>query len=402
MTNNFYFNIPCELDIVAGDLVRWNAKKKLFDVFCVKAGEAIQQTVEERTKEEGRNTKGLHTLYQFYIPVDQIRVAYNEPNREMHFDDLIFGHQALESKFSETIFSSFRAKEKICKFKYDPRFRYGDEYIDISSDINLWLKDNPSKIGLICNHTDIDMIFNVVEDYFKSVMPAYLADFMAKKFEAKPVRTQFRFRDYQVPVYDKIIQLFENGSKKITAELPPRWGKTKTMLKLFSDSSCKVMVVISYTKSVNESYRNAILGTDFGHNDNMQIICINNEIKNLMNKLDPNKKTVILINTACDGNIKKCWGRRCANYKTVIQHMKACNDDILVVNEEADFGNHTDTSAMKIEDLGVNSESYVLSITGTDAEKADKVFEDAEHIVVNLINWNEIHYLGVNRKAVID
>lgn len=387
--NNFYLNIPAALD---PDLVSWSGKKfRHFKRFYVKCGEAIQSTVEARTQQEGANTAGLITLHQFYLPIEKIRAAY-ETERNDHFDSLIFGHQDIKKNFKQTVFNYFRSKRIDC-LKQNSDVRYGREYIDIADDFNLWLDENKDEVANIQAHPDAEMVYSVASRYLNAMMPTYLAEFAAKKLDYQVSKSAFCFRDYQKTVYDQIVKLLSDGILHITAELPPRWGKTKTMLKLFADcNEAKLLVVFSYVKTVNNSYRSATFDTDFGVD--MQFVDVNaGDFKHIKAGI----KTVAVINTACDAD--KCFAARALNLKKLIKKLKLTNEAVMYVNEEADFGNHTEKSAQKIADLGITDGSIVLSVTGTDAYKVDNVFDNAHHIVVNLNDWNEVRNVGVNRKT---
>lgn len=390
--NNFYLNIPTALD---ENLVKWTGcKPHYFKHFYVKCGEAIKQTVKGRTNQEGLNTAGLTTLFKFYLPIDKIRNAYEYDERRVdHFDTLIFGQQHIKEEFKNTIFNYFTSKKIDC-LPLNSTVRYGREYIDIADDFNLWLDENKDEVANIQAHPDAEMVYSVASRYLNAMMPTYLAEFAAKKLDYQVSKSAFCFRDYQKIIYDQIVKLLSDGILHITAELPPRWGKTMTMLKLFADcNEAKLLVVFSYVKTVNVSYRSAIVDTDFGVD--MRFVDVNStdNFKSIKSDI----KTVAVINTACDAD--KCFAARALNLKKLIKKLNLKPEEVMYVNEEADFGNHTKKSAQKIANLGITDGTIALSVTGTDAYKVDKVFSNAHHIVVNLNDFNEIRNIGVNRKT---
>lgn len=380
-SNNFYITLP---KAFSKDLVNYENNK--FTTCCVKCGEMQKESFEARytaTKYAG----GMEKLYDFYIEPSKI-----SKNATKDFDKPLFGFQNLKIVYNTTI---WKFGEK--KVKPRPKDDYGTEYIDIANLVNYWLDETDKAI---LNNAEIEaantnnqnimikaiilVLKGLLEKNFCQMVAKYSAEISSKKTKKK-----VELFSHQAHILAEIYKMCNSGKRNIIAQLPPRFGKTLTWLTLFNESmQHRLMIVTSYVKTVGASYiKEALNYEDFA---DMQIVNIDNceDFKYNGGK--------IVIEMPTTGN-ENTISRRVDIIKKIIKAAKIKSNEIFLVNEEADFGNHTDKANTKFESLiksiDKKFESLVISTTGTDAFKAEKITAFGKidgYISVNNNAWEQI------------
>lgn len=184
--------------------------------------------------------------------------------------------------------------------------------------------------------------------------------------EAKK-QAQFIPTTWQRRAIKFIAESFDAGKSTLLLELAARFGKTGTLIQLFSYSDADVMVVANYVKTVNSSFAETVVKyfsdeiscLDANHVD------FEHELKR---KLDAGRKVLItcsLFNSSLlDRNIEAI-----------------CNvNNRLIVVDEADFGAHTESNRQKVELLRENSP--LILMTGTNADRAAADHDIDAHMAV--------------------
>jgi hypothetical protein len=184
--------------------------------------------------------------------------------------------------------------------------------------------------------------------------------------EAKK-QAQFIPTTWQRRAIKFIAESFDAGKSTLLLELAARFGKTGTLIQLFSYSDADVMVVANYVKTVNSSFTETVVKyfsdeiscLDANHAD------FEHELKR---KLDAGRKVLVtcsLFNSSLlDRNIEAI-----------------CNvNNRLIVVDEADFGAHTESNRQKVELLRENSP--LILMTGTNADRAAADHDIDAHMAV--------------------
>lgn len=132
---NFYIALPNvhdeELIIV---------KNGIFEKCCVKCGEALTQTVEERLPQEAHNSGSMACIYKFWI-----ETSFIADDRIDHFDTILFGHENLKKNYNNTIWK-FCPKKVVSRERYEMADGYGREYIDVANLVNYWMSEDEKEI----------------------------------------------------------------------------------------------------------------------------------------------------------------------------------------------------------------------------------------------------------------
>lgn len=401
MNNNLYLNIPSQF---TSKTVEYKKKDMVFSKFCVKCGKAEKQSVKERTAQEGRNAGGFETLYQFRVDKDVLRKKYNENKNNFDIDLKVFGHSNIANQYSKTIWSCFNPNIKKIKFceALEKDANFGNEYMDIAPIVNEAFARNPEKKKMLkemLSESDEQesriLIINVVKDLITPLFDEAVNKYVAKKTDVKtfePFAHQQLMFDY-MKVND-----FQHLNGHAILELPPRWGKTLfgfwIFTKLFTNK--KLCVVNSYVKTVLASYIKEFNAFDFS---GIKMIDLDDHSNVDLSTIKKGDKVLVVMPTTgrkrntdemTDADVD-CWNKRCNVLAKIVNKIGVkTNEDTVVINEEADYGNHTDRANTAFRRLmKVLKQPLVLSLTGTDAYKAEKVtsFGKVEKFIV--VNPND-------------
>lgn len=384
-TENFYIVAPNNF----GDLISFNDKSKKFSKCCVKCGEAIKQSVESRLAQEVKNAGGMYRIYEFYVPTNII-----DDKRQSGFDHILFGHQNIEISYNETIWKFCPNLPK----KVPTSKEFGKEYLDIAPCINTWLKADKNYVNDIIkdivhqkinNRKNIKILYlleQLFKDHFDEVVDKYVN---SKNCSIKTTKILKLF-DHQHKIETWLMENINKGKRNIVTQLPPRFGKTLTFLKLFSEDKIrKLLIVAAYTGNVGYSYFKEIrLYDDF---KDIQII---NADEDLDAWRYDGKKAIILFPTTGSMNT---INKRVSYINDLKSKMNINASEIAILNEEADYGDHTKNSNKKfielMDTIDINRESLVIHTTGTEAWKATKLTAfgkfDAK-VIVNRNDWNQL------------
>lgn len=383
-TTNFYIAAP---NSFTDNIIAFNGKK--FNHCKLKCGEAIGQTVEARLAQEVKNAGGMCCVFQFYIPTDIIA------KKESGFDHTLFGHQKIVTDSETTIWKFCHCFPK----KVPQSKEFGKEFMDLAPFVNEWLKEdkddykdiikniNASEAGTQQKNNKILYLLKILfESHFPEIVDKYIK---SKSGSVEPTKV-LKLYDHQHKILVWLMENINKGKRNIVAQLPCRFGKTLTFLKLFAeDEGRKLLIVTAYTGNVGASYYKEIrLYNDF---KDVQIVDANEDFKDW--KYD-GKKAIILFPTTGDMNTIQ---RRVSYIKNLKSKMKISASEIEILDEEADYGNHTEDSNEKFSSLmkaiDNNKESLVIHTTGTEAYKATKLsaFGDFDaQIIVNHNDWNQL------------
>lgn len=384
MENNFYITCPNEF---ADFIIKFDQEKRIFTYCNLKCGEAIDQTIDKRLSQESSHGGNMCKIYTMYIDTQKISTE-----KSSHFDSDIFGHQNITTVYETTIWNFLPNK------RYMPKSMpntpgYGQEYMELSAIINYWLKNKEYKILIdnICKTQMyspeykrgvlflLQVIFN---DNFDDIVKKYITS-----LGSETVKKSLSLFKHQALVLYNIYKMLNAGMRHIITELPPRFGKTLTWLKMFKDLSVQdIMIVYAYADTVGNSYFKEIKKyADF--NDFNMI-----DADNITEEMRLTGKTVIYVRTT---GTEKTIQKRIDNLKIILTGISG--ERIFNLNEEADFANFTEKSNNKfkmiLESIDPELKSIRISTTGTDAYKAELIeaFGNVDgNLTVNYNNWEEI------------
>lgn len=401
--DNFYIAIPNVFNDV---IIKFDTKTYRFGLACLKCGEAIKQDIEARLKQEAKNSGSMSALCRFYAPTDFI-----DPKKKTHFDGNVFGHRNVDDHagdfFSKTIWSTM--KRKLCPVpaEYVEGTKigktgdcYGDEYMDCTKLLNQWIKDyGVSELKEIYKIEEYTVnssayctaIIRLIQELFDRFFIPKIDEYV-KSLQAPHKKSEYSLYRHQAFGIGYIYQLLIQACHNIIAQLPCRWGKTIGMLHIFNNSKrLKLMIVSCYVATVAGSYIKEKF--KYAQFDNIQYIDIDNkeEVENF--KYGGGKVMLIYKTTGTNDTN----ARRVSVINKIAKKMKIKSSEIMFVNEEADFGQHTVNTDKKfqffVKTLDPKNEMTVLSITGTEAWKAEKLeaFGDVDgKITVNDNDWMQI------------
>lgn len=389
-TENFYIALP---KVHNEDLII--VKNGIFEKCCVKCGEALSQTVEERLPQEAHNSGSMACIYKF-----RIDTSFIADDRVDHFDTVLFGHENLKKNYNNTIWK-FCPKKVVSRERYETADGYGREYIDVAKLVNFWMTDDEKAILEMEHETDkeshdflysnkerqnavICVLQKIFENNFSEIVMQYIGNKISPD-EKSPVKLYA----HQAHVLAEIYDMINKGKRNFITQLPPRFGKTLTWLTLFKESNLhRMMIVSSYVGTVSASYIKEVSK----YNDFKNMIFVN--LDNFKDFEYNGEKIIIKFNTT---GTTKTIAKRIDNLKKIIKKAKIKSNEIFILNEEADYGQHTQNSDEKFKMLMQNvdkrNESLVISTTGTEAFKAEKITAFGKfdgYLSVNKNDWSQI------------
>ena len=409
--DNFYIALANSFN---DNLVVFDIEDFKFTKLCLKCGETNAQTIEERLKQEAPNAAGMSDVYSLNVPTTNINKKFNATKKK-DFDSDIFGHAAIDDHagncYENTIFGVYlgNSDRKLCpeyaadveKLKENGK-PYGNEYMHFEKLVNSWLEnmdeDNKNTwkeiIKLEEEYTDaycsaiINMLKELFNENFLPFVNCY-CEFLEIEPTTKPCKLFYHQKLALKILYKYIIDCMHF----IIALLPCRWGKTISMIHLFTNISARLMPVITYIGTVTTSYKNEkYTYTEF---KNIQLIDLDSE-KDVNNFVYKGGKVMVLLRTT--GKIE-CFNRRIKNIIVIGKKMNLKSNEIFNVLEEIDYGNHLKDKFFKhyceeiTKNFGNSREMTTLAITGTEAWKAEKItaFGNIDRsITVNKNDWNQI------------
>ena len=375
---NFYISIP---NVYNKDLIDFDKNK--FTKAFLKCGEAINQDVDTRLAQEAANAGGMFTIYSFNCDLKKIKHS-----KKTHFDTVIFGHGDILNVSDKTIW-------KHCETLPTSEGRkngYGQEYMDCSKLLNIWIKNTASAknfIDAINDAKEIDEKREIIKKLIKILFECNFNKAVEKFTKIKTEKEKVNLFKHQCLVLEQICYLLNDGKKNLVTQIPCRFGKTLTFLYLFANSPWKIMVVSSYTKTVGNSYTKEINKYD----DFKNIQAVN--IDDISGFKPTGGKIVIEFPTtgSVDGTIE----RRIENMRKIVNMVNAKSSDMFLLNEEADYGQHTEKTDEKFEKFmskfNKDGNMTIISTTGTEAFKAEKLNAFGKFdgkISVNENDWSQI------------
>lgn len=423
--DNFYIASPIEDDFYIAlansfndNLVIFDSNEFKFNKLCLKCGETFKQTIDDRLKDEAPNNAGMSALYSFYFPITNLIKKLNATKKNK-FDRDIFGHANIDDHagdcYNNTIFGVYLGKsdKKLCpeyaaeveKLKENGK-PYGNEYMHFEKLVNSWLenmdendknvlkesiKEIEKETGKYSDSYNLSII-NLLKELFNENFLPFVncyCEFLEIEPTTKPCKLFYHQKLALKILYKYIIDCMHF----IIALLPCRWGKTISMIHLFTNISARLMPVISYIGTVPTSYKNEkYTYTEF---KDIQLIDLDSE-KDVNNFVYKGGKVMVLLRTT--GKIE-CFKRRIKSIIAIGKKMNLKSNEIFNVLEEVDFGNHLKDKFFKqyckeiTKNFGNSREMTTLAITGTEAWKAEKItaFGNIDRsITVNKNDWNQI------------
>lgn len=375
---NFYIALP---EVFNNKLVIFKNGK--FEKCNLKCGEAIGQTVEKRLAQEAAYSGDMFCVYKFFMELKKIHNTKKD-----HFDTIIFGHGDVLNVSDKTIW-------KHCETIPTSEGRiagYGQEYMDCAKLLNIWIKNTATAknyIDAINDAKEIDEKNEIIKNLIKILFECNFNKCVEKFTNSKIVKKNVNMFKHQCLVLEQICYLLNAGKKNLVTQIPCRFGKTLTFLYLFLKSPWKIMVVSSYTKTVGNSYTKEI--NNYEEFKNVQTV----NIDNIDNFVYAGGQVVIEFPTtgSVDGTIE----RRIENMRNIVKMVKAKSSDMFLLNEEADYGQHTDKTDEKFEKFmskfNQDGNMTIISTTGTEAFKAEKLNAFGKFdgkISVNENDWSQI------------
>lgn len=375
---NFYISIP---NVYNKDLVIFENNK--FKKAFLKCGEAINQDVDTRLAQEAANAGGMFTIYSFSCDLNKIKHT-----KKTHFDTVIFGHGDILNVSDKTIW-------KHCETLPTSEGRkigYGQEYMDCAKILNIWIKNTAAAknfIDAINDAKEIDEQREIIKNLIKILFECNFNKCVEKFTKTTIVKKNVKMFKHQCLVLEQICNLLNAGKKNLVTQIPCRFGKTLTFLYLFLNSPWKIMVVSSYTKTVGNSYTKEI--NTYEEFKNVQTV----NIDNIDGFEYAGGKIVIEFPTT--GSVNGTIERRIENMNKILKIVKAKSEEIFLLNEEADYGQHTEKTDEKFEKFmtkfNKNNDMTIISTTGTEAFKAEKLNAFGKFdgkISVNENDWSQI------------
>ena len=282
-------------------------------------------------------------------------------------------------------------KKVVSRERYETADGYGREYIDVANLVNYWMTDDEKEILKIERETRkerqnavICVLQKIFENNFSEIVMQYIGNKISPA-EKSPVKLYA----HQAHVLAEIYDMINKGKRNFITQLPPRFGKTLTWLTLFKESNLhRMMIVSSYVGTVSASYIKEVSK----YSDFKNMIFIN--LDNFKDFEYNGEKIIIKFNTT---GTTKTIAKRIEVLKKIIKKVKIKSNEIFFLNEEADYGQHTENSDEKFKMLMQNvdkrNESLVISTTGTEAFKAEKITAFGKfdgYLSVNKNDWSQI------------
>lgn len=375
---NFYIALPNKYD---EDLVIFENNK--FKKCFLKCGEAINQSVEKRLSQEAANAGGMFCVYKFYCDTKKI-----DKNKSNHFDVIIFGHGNVSNVWNKTIWGKCECYPQSTGRKAC----YGQEYMDCSKLLNKWIKLTSSAKNYINAINDMEnitekreLIKGLIKKLFDCNFTSIVENFTNNKIEKENVN-MFK---HQCLVLEVLAKLLNEGKHNIVSQIPCRFGKTLTFLFLFVNSPWKIMFVSSYTKTVGNSYTKEI--NKYKEFSNIQTVNIDD-----VSNFEYREGAKVVVEFPTTGSMATIE-RRIANASFILKQINAKPEEMFLLNEEADFGQHTIKTDEKFDNFmknfNKNGKMTIISTTGTEAFKAEKLnafgtFDG--RVSVNENDWEQI------------
>jgi len=350
----------------------------------------INETFEARYRTTGP-VGGMCCIYKFYCDTNII-----DKNRDKSFDTVLFGHGNVKNVWNKTIW-----KYTVTIPTSDGRKDgYGQEYMDCAKLLNEWIKNTPSAknyIDAISQLTNIDEQREIIKDLIICLFETNF-NYAVEKFSNTTVeKDKLNMYKHQCLVLRVICDLLNKGKHNIVTQIPCRFGKTLTFLYLFANSPWKVMFVSSYTKTVGNSYTKEI--NKYEEFANIQTVNIDD-----ISNFEYRKGAKVVIEFPTTGSINSTIEKRISNTKEILKQIYGSLEDALendnemfLLNEEADFGQHTEKTDAKFEkmmnEFNKNEKMTIISTTGTEAYKAEKLNSFGKFdgfVSVNKNDWHQI------------
>ena len=375
---NFYIALPNVWD---SKLVIFKNNK--FEKCHLKCGEIIGETFEERY----RNTKytgGMDCIFKFYIDTNLI-----DKKRQKNFDTVLFAHNDVLNKLSKTIW-------KNCKYPPESvgRNNFSQENMEFSKLLNYWISITPdSKNYIDCikkySTEEIDIKHDTIKKFIKHLFNCNFNKLVEDYTKTDIIKNSVNLFKHQCLVLEQLCYLLNAGKKNIVTQIPCRFGKTLTFLHLFANSPWTVMVVSSYTKTVGNSYTNEI--NKYDDFKNIQTVNIDD-----ISEFKPTGGKIV-IEFPTTGSVDGTIERRIENMRKIVNMVNAKSSDMFLLNEEADYGQHTEKTNEKFEkfmcEFNQDGKMTIISTTGTEAFKAEKLNAFGKFdgkISVNENDWHQI------------
>ena len=386
---NFYIALPNDFNKRLVEF-KGNTFKKCY----LTCGEALDQNVEDRLKQEAAKSGNMCCIYKFFCDTKMI-----DANKSDHFDTIIFGHKNIDNVWDKTIWKF------VCKNPSSAgrMTNYGQEYMDCSFILNEWIKNTPDAknyietINSFNNIEEVETRNEIIKELIQHLFTTnftYAVEQYTKTNVEKETLNMFK---HQCLVLRVICDLLNKGKHNIVTQIPCRFGKTLTFLYLFANSPWNVMFVSSYTKTVGNSYTKEI--NKYKEFAKIQTVNID-DISNFKYR----KGAKVVIEFPTTGSINTTIEKRIENAKEVLKQIYGSlknalknDNEMFLLNEEADFGQHTEKTDAKFEkmmnEFNKNGKMTIISTTGTEAYKAEKLnsFGNFDGFVsVNKNDWHQI------------
>lgn len=181
--------------------------------------------------------------------------------------------------------------------------------------------------------------------------------FLAKQGQPLVV-AQLSTKQYEVA--DEVIDLFNQGSRIILAELCARFGKTIWSGAVAVEQDVDLVIVASYVKTVFTSFAGDLTSfqqfSNYAHVDTSDA-----EYQAKINDALANGKKVFAYLSLCNGDLRQerinfLFGAECSK---------------MLIVDEADFGAHTENQALPlVEKVNETENVNVIIMTGTNADRA--------------------------------
>jgi hypothetical protein len=375
---NFYISIP---NVYNKDLIDFDNNK--FTKAFLKCGEAINQDVDTRLAQEAANAGGMFTIYSFNCDLNKIKHS-----KKTHFDTVIFGHGDILNVSDKTIWNYCPTLPT----SEGRKIGYGQEYMDCSKLLNIWIKNTAAAknfIDAINDAKEIDEKREIIKKLIKILFECNFNKAVEQFTKSKIVKKNVNLFKHQCLVLEQICYLLNDGKKNLVTQIPCRFGKTLTFLHLFANSPWTVMVVSSYTKTVGNSYTKEI--NKYDDFKNIQTVNIDD-----ISGFEPTGGQVV-IEFPTTGSVDGTIERRIENMRKIVKMVKAKSSDMFLLNEEADYGQHTEKTDEKFEKFmrkfNKDRNMTIISTTGTEAFKAEKLNAFGKFdgkISVNENDWSQI------------
>lgn len=215
------------------------------------------------------------------------------------------------------------------------------------------------------------------------------------------------------PIYEDIVELVcvdilekinMSSNPHIIGSLCTRYGKCSTETLLFALSDARILLLTGYIKTIFPSIKRDCEFTAGFENilfimpediENYEL-----DYKKCKEWLDADPEHKIIYGLALTGTFNEDDDTAIVNmddnlttYKRRIKLFESLQNDYLyaMTLDEVDFGTHCERQIKKLYNIGIHKNcQYRFSITGTNAEKAEKIWKADYYISRTLIDlWNE-------------